>query len=125
MRSKTMTIRANIEERIRQMVQEIAGEGPGGGEISQQVKQRAIAAIMGGAADWVAYMNLFAKTPAELARLIPSDGTQDDPEKREARAYLVANAICTPGTATGLADNVFDRLDTPPVESESHVNAIS
>ena len=97
-----MTIRANIEERIVQMQKEVEELGPTGGEISQRVKQGAISAILGGAADWVAYMNIFAKTPEELARLIPIDGTEDDPEKREARAYLVANAVCTPGTATGL-----------------------
>lgn len=107
-----MTIRANIEEKIVVMQEEIAANPPNGGEVSQRIKQGAISAILGGAADWIAYMNNFAKTPEELAKLIPTDGTEDHPEKREARAYLVANAVCAPGTATGLIDNVFDRLDT-------------
>lgn len=109
-----MTIRQNIEERIVQMQEEIEHFAPLGelGPISRQVKEGSIAAILGGASDWIAYMSLFAKSPEELAKLIPTDGTQNDPDKREARAYLVANAVCTPGTATGLIDNVFDRLDT-------------
>lgn len=110
-----MTIRANIEARIEQIQAELDANPNELGEISKKVKEGAINAIMGGAADWVSYMSLFANTPAELARLIPSDGTEDDPNMREARAYLVANAICAPGTATGLIDNVFDRLDNPPV----------
>lgn len=109
-----MTIRKNIEEKIVEMQQEIEEFAPQGklGPTSKKVKEGSIAAILGGAADWISYMSLFAKTPEELAKLIPTDGTQDDPDKREARAYLVANAVCTPGTATGLLDNVFDRLDT-------------
>jgi hypothetical protein len=110
-----MTIRANIQARIVQMQAEVEANPNEIGEVSKKVKEGAINAIMGGAADWVSYMSLFANTPAELARLVPSDGTQDDPNMREARAYLVANAICAPGTTTGLLDNVFDRLDTPPV----------
>ena len=110
-----MTIRANIEARIVEMQKEVDQLGKEGGEMSQKVKQGAINAILGGAKDYIAYMSLFANTPAELARLIPSDGTQDDPTMRQARAYLVANAVCAPGTATGLTANVFDLLDNPPV----------
>jgi hypothetical protein len=110
-----MTIRANIEAKIVEMQQEVEAHGSAGGDVSRQVKEGAINAIMGGAADWVAYMKLFANNPDQLARLIPSDGTEDDLDKREARAYLVSNAICAPGTATNLIDNVFDRLDTPPI----------
>lgn len=107
-----MTIRANIEEKIVEIQKEIEIHGPQGGPLSKKIKEGSISAIMGGASDWVGYMSNFAKTPEELARLIPTDGTENDPKKREARAYLVANAVCTPGTATGLIDNVFDTLDT-------------
>lgn len=109
-----MTIRANIEEKILEMQKEVQKHGPKGGELSQKVKEGAISAILGGKEERVAYMKIFAKTPAQLARLIPSDGTENDPEKRIARAYLVANAVCAPGTTTGLTNNVFDILDTPP-----------
>ena len=107
-----MTIEANVLEVMDKVEKEIADFGPQGGELSKMVKERSVNAIMGGAADWVAYMEIYAKNPGELARLIPSDGTHNDPAKREARAYLVANAICAPGTTTGLIENVFDRLDT-------------
>jgi hypothetical protein len=116
-----MTIRANIEARKAQMLKEVQDSGTNGGEFSKLIKERAINAIMGGAADWVAYMSLFAQTPDELARLIPTDGTDADADKREARAYLVANAICAPGTATGLVENVFNRLDPPAVAAPAVV----
>jgi hypothetical protein len=116
-----MTIRANIEARIIEMQKEVDEHGSAGADVSKKIKQRAIDAIMGGAPDYIAYMSLFAKTPDELARLIPTDGTEDDPDQREARAYLVANAICAPGTATGLVDNVFDRLDPPAVAAPAVV----
>ena len=106
-----MTIRANIEERMVQMQQEIEQFGPQGGEISRYVKEAAINAIMGGPQEWEVYMEIFAKNPDELARLIPHREQALDPDKREALAYLVSNAVCAPGTATGLIENVFDRLD--------------
>ena len=106
-----MTIRDNIREKRTAVV----AEQPNGGPVSAKLKEKAIAAILGGAAEWVNYMRLFAKTPGELARLIPSDGTQDDAEKREARAYLVANAVCAPGTTGDLERTVNDRFDHPPV----------
>lgn len=110
-----MTIRANIEKRMEEMQKEVEKLGTQGGEVSKNVKEAAIAAILGGAAEWVTYMNLFATTPAELARLIPGVEPDDNSDRLEARAYLVANAVCAPATATGLLESVFDRLDTPPV----------
>ena len=110
-----MTIRANIEARIVQMQAELDANPVIGGEISKKVKDGAINAVLGGATELISYMSLFANTPAELARLVPTDGTENNADMREARAYLVSNAICAPGTATTLIDNVFDRLDNPPV----------
>jgi hypothetical protein len=106
-----MTIRANIEEVIVEIQKEIEELGPAGGEFSQEVKLNAIAAILGGDPERVVYMKHYAKTSAELARLVPNGEAEEDPERREARAYLIANAVCAPATATGLINNVFDRLD--------------
>ena len=105
-----MSIRDNVLEKMAEIQVELVAN-PAGGPVSQALKAKSIAAIMGGAAEWVAYMNIYAKNPEELARLIPADGTENDPIKREARAYLVANAVCAPGTTGTLIETVFDRLD--------------
>jgi hypothetical protein len=109
----TMSIQENVLEVMDEIERERAEFQPTGtvGPIATDLKAKAIAAIMGGATHWIAYMNLFSKGPAELARLIPTDGTENNPDKREARAYLVANAVCAPGTTTRLIETVFDRLD--------------
>ena len=113
-----MTIKANIEEKIAQLQKEKAQIPPGAadqiGPRAKELKDLAIAAILGDKGAFIAYMKLFAKSPDELARLTATDGTEKDPIKREARAYLVSNAVCAPGTTTGLNDNVFDLLDVPP-----------
>jgi hypothetical protein len=102
-----------IRENIRAKMNAIAVEVEAGAEIpvSKKLKEMGINAILGGAKDWLAYMNLFAGGPGELARLIPTDGTENDVEKQEARAYLVANSVCAPGTAGALENTVFDKLD--------------
>jgi hypothetical protein len=109
-----MTIRAKIEQKMADIEAELVTHPAGDGPIAKAVREGAINAIHGGASDWVQYMQLFGPTTNELARMIPTDGT-NDPDKREARAYLVSNGVCAPGTATGLINNVLDRLDTPPV----------
>ena len=114
-----MTIKANIAEKIEELKQEREEmqqlDPPDQiGEKNKKLKDMAIAAILGEKEDYIAYMKLFAKTPEELARLIPTDGTDNEERKREARAYLVSNAICAPGTTTLLLENVFGKLDEPP-----------
>ena len=106
-----MTIRANIEAKILEIEAELITHPQGDGPKAKAVRDGAIAAILGGSEDWVAYMDIFAETPEELARLVPSDGTHADPSKREARAYLVANGVCAPGTTRGMLNKVEDRLD--------------
>ena len=111
-----MTIKANIEAKIERLQQEkeemLALEPPDQiGPEATEMKNLAIAAVLGDRDAFIAYMKLFATNDQELARLIPTDGTQNDPVKREARAYLVSNAICAPATATGLIDNVFGKFD--------------
>jgi hypothetical protein len=105
-----MTIRANILA----LKQEIIDQGPNS-PTADRLKGKAIAAILGGTNEWVAYMKEFAKTPAELARLIPTDGSEADMAKNNARAYLIANAPCGVITVTGLDQNVTDILDIPQV----------
>lgn len=79
---------------------------------ARKLHKLATAAILGGPEDWVAYMKQFATTDAELARLIPTDGDTDD-ERRTARAYLVANGMCTDTSTGNLAMKVGKTLNLP------------
>ena len=81
--------------------------------LADEVRIKSTKAINGTAADWVNYMQLFAKTPQELARLIPTDGTENDEENIVARAYLAANGMCAPGTGDRLLDTVMAKLNLP------------
>lgn len=110
-----MTIRANIEKVIADLEADRIANPPHGGDFSKIFKEAAISAVLGGVEDYIVYMKRFSQTPGQIARLIPTDGTHNDQDKREARAYLVSNGVCAPATATGLINNVLDRLDTPPV----------
>lgn len=78
----------------------------------QKNREKAVAAIGSGigSAEWTAYMQQFANTPQQLARLTATDGTAQNPELKLARAYLVANAVCGPGTLTNL-DLTVDGID--------------
>ncbi len=78
--------------------------------VSDDVQSKAIKAILGSVTDYVSYMQLFAKDDAELARLIPTDGTTDD-ARQLARAYLVRNGMCGSGTGDKLLDNVTIQLN--------------
>ncbi|HEX7176199.1 MAG TPA: hypothetical protein VF240_13135 [Pyrinomonadaceae bacterium] len=104
-----MTIKSNIEEVITKIIAEVDA-GLEDKEVATEVGDKAVAAILGGAAEWAAYMKLFAKTPEELARLIPTDGTADE-TKQKARAYLVANGTCGSGTTRGLLHTVENKLN--------------
>ena len=107
-----MSISSNIQEKIDAIHQEretTPANDPH--PIADELKTKATNAILGGASNYLKYMQLFAKTEEELARLIPTDGTEDDPLKKEARAYLVANGVCAPGTGDKLMNVVTNRLD--------------
>lgn len=68
----------------------------------------AVAAINGGirSAAWRAYMMQFVEQnppgqpvdPAQLERLLGTDGTMGVPDLDRQRAYLVSNAVCGPST---------------------------
>lgn len=85
--------------------------------IGTELRVKATAAIFAGqfkdgepTADWVTYMKLFATTEQELAQLIPTNGTTDE-VRQKARAYLVANGMCSHGTGTQTGNGVANRLD--------------
>lgn len=85
--------------------------------IATELRVKATAAIIAGqfnegdpTADWITYMQLFATTEQELAQLIPTNGTTDE-VRQKARAYLVANGMCSMGTGTNIANGVANRLD--------------
>src|SRR5690242_15921023 len=87
-KERTMTIKANIEAKIERLQQEkeemLALEPPDQiGPEATEMKNLAIAAVLGDRDAFIAYMKLFATNDQELARLIPTDGTQNDPVKRE------------------------------------------
>ena len=107
-----MSISGNIQQKIDDIHQERLAI-PDGQEhpIADEVRIKATNAILGGATEYLEYMQLFAKTKEELALLIPSELAEDDSKKREARAYLVANGMCAPGTGDKLLDVVSNRLD--------------
>ncbi len=102
-----MSIRSNIES----VMAEIAN---GNTSLGDEVRLKSVAAIKAGegSAAWRAYMELFGSSPAELARLMPTDTTAGNAGFDLARAYLVGNGTCGVDT-TGfhLLDGVGDKLD--------------
>lgn len=103
-----MTIRANIES-IMQRVREEED-----GTLATEIQTRAVRGIIGGEGsdDWRDYMNLFAETPGQLARLLPTDETAGNEEMDLARTYLLGNGTCGAET-TGfqLIFGIDDKLD--------------
>jgi hypothetical protein len=114
-----MSILDNIREKKRKIILESNGgvdpDQPGTlpSMTAEKLKNLGLKAISGGTAEWVLYMQEFAKTPEELARLIPTDGSQDQPDMNDARAYLIANGPCGVDTVTRLDVNVTEILDQP------------
>jgi len=80
--------------------------------IATNVRELSTAAILqgNGSQAWIDYMNLFATTEQELDHLIPRDATTTD-DLQKARAYLVANGMCSVGTTRQLLNNVGNRLN--------------
>lgn len=109
-----MTIRENILA-----VQARAEQDP---TFATTIKNQAIAAIYNGISDqdgspWVTYMQNFVDSPAtatsttQLARLTTTADDPNNPYLEEARAYLVGNAVCFPGTTTTTVQGVTNLLD--------------
>jgi len=109
-----MAISDNVREMAEKIDDEVNTHPPDANNLrsptAREIHALATNAILGGMQDWVAYMTKFAKTPEELARLIPTDGTTDD-HYRSARAYLVANGMCTDETTPHMQMRVGNDLD--------------
>lgn len=108
-----MSIKSNIQAKVDQITLELeANPGQPTSQTAAELQAAAMKAMCGGVDGWVAYMKLFAdeNNPAELARLIPTDGSHE-PEHQIARAYLVRNGMCTDTTTTDLLDNVTNVLN--------------
>jgi hypothetical protein len=108
-----MAISDNIKARAQAVIDE---RQTGPSQTARELHDKAVKAITGGPADWVAYMKMYAGDPIDpdqLARLIPTDGT-DDAVRQEARAYLVRNGMCLDDTTHMTIDHVDDKLDIIP-----------
>ena len=105
-----MSIRNNILAVKKRMLNEIDAEDS---TFSKEVQQKALLAIKKGQGsdEWEAYMKLFAQTNAQLDRLTAKDGTAEDVDMNEKRAYLVADGTCTPETVTNFGANATKGLD--------------
>lgn len=105
----------SIKDNIREVAAKIKAEEDAGGAkpVTNDVKSKALKAILGGNKEWIEYMRLFTKPdkPQQLARLIPTDGTETNDAMQEARAYLVASAPCTPATVNNMENAVGIILD--------------
>jgi hypothetical protein len=123
-----MTLRQSIQRLITQILNENAATG-GHSPTAEEVQRRAQAAIAAGqgrlpniTAEWQAYMTYLliaadapgtAADPAQLARLLPTDGTTDTMRQME-RAYLLANGVCGTTTTDHMLDgNTTAELDKP------------
>jgi hypothetical protein len=122
-----MSIAGKIQLVINQILVERGTTGTS--DTAHKVRDKAVAAIIAGqrtaagdiTPEWWEYMNyLLTATdpqtpadPAELARLLPTDGTTDADRQKE-RAYAAANGMCGSTTTDTLLDgNVTATLDTP------------
>ena len=92
-----MGIMKNLEKMHVAVVVDKFNGSPNG--IGQKLSKAAIDAIMSGfgSPKWREYMSLFADNPEQLKRLTEVQGT-DLSYYPEARAYIVANAVCGAGT---------------------------
>jgi hypothetical protein len=100
-----------IEDNIRAVQAEVQQDQTG--KKGDNLRNLAIAAIYSGigSPEWNTYMDNFANTPTELARLRTRDGDGCHPYIPLARAYLVANAVCLPGTTGRLLDGIEGIID--------------
>jgi hypothetical protein len=99
-----------ILDKINIKIEEEAADPTG--QVADNLQDEAVEAILGGIKSdaWRTYMNNFADSPEQLARLTAEDATADDPYVRKALAYLVSNAVCGITTITRLKDRLEDGL---------------
>ncbi len=99
-----------IIEKVREKKSELQRDKSG--TLADKNRGKAVAAVHAGirSTEWTTYMEQYADTPAQLARLTGEDGTAYNENIKLARAYLVANAVCGAGTLTEL-DRTVDGID--------------
>jgi hypothetical protein len=96
-----------ISDNIREIQDKINNEfGSSNTPTGDELREKAVAAIFEGAnsAEWNNYMQLFAKTDDELAKLMPEPNPNSDQEisdRNLARAYLVGNGNCGAESPSG------------------------
>lgn len=109
-----MNIKKTLDDLILKIDDEMA-KNNGHSDTADRLKDLSIKAILGGPGEWIEYMRLFEdkNDPAQLARLIPTDGSQVRGDMQVARAYLIAGGPCGPSTYKDLARTVTIVLDQP------------
>ena len=88
-------------------------------DFAAEFRRQAVEAVHAGIGQpaWTTYMSNFVDSPAtptsaaQLARLTSPADDLTITYLREARAYLMGNGICIPGTATGLGQGIGLFLD--------------
>lgn len=104
-----MTIMKNLEK-VHAAV--VVDKAKAEGQLGESIGILAVEAIMKGikSDEWKTYMSLFADNAEQLDRLTvetPGEGTY----LRQARAYIVSNAVCAAGTNTFTGARVDERID--------------
>ena len=99
-----------IEEKIRAIQKDIAGGITLG--LGPRLQAAAVKAIYAGFGkeDWINFMQYFASTKKQLLRLTTRDLDCHD-YTAQARAYLVVNSTCLPGTNDNMMQGIDDYLD--------------
>jgi len=105
-----MTIRANIKAIRKEILLECLSDDK---PTTRRIQDKSVTALINGmtSEQCRTYMREFAKTDAELKRLMGEDGTGGDKTKQKARAYLIANGTCGTETVTKFEIGVTDVLD--------------
>lgn len=105
-----MSIRTNIEEVQTTVDQQRSGSG-GDSPLANELQEKAVATILGGASAWDNYMKKFAKDTDEMNRLRAEPNTDENFEKNLARSYLVGNGNCGAASPDG-TEYLFGVTDT-------------
>ena len=110
-----MSIKSNIEEIVARLAEEEENDIT---TTADDMREKVVRAIIGGASQWDGYMRLFARDEKELARLRPEAPGDDASARNLARAYLIGNGPCTVLTRQNLLFGVTDALDYETEEQE-------
>lgn len=103
-----MTILRNLLKAHAAVAKDIFNSG----DLASRIGQLAVEAVINGmdSQEWKDYMSLFADNEAQLNRLTVQ--TPDEPSYlKQARAYIVSNAICDAATGVKTHNNVNTSID--------------